>query len=124
MHAAGRSSTADTPSGSNSIGPGTTVTVVVQKSSNVGPIVGGVIGGLAVIGLILGAMYYFYRRGRQRGLMEATTNYQAEDAPAMEATDNGNLDIQEQAEGFTNTESSTSSNLHHFDNERLGTAKL
>lgn len=42
-----------------------------SSSSNVGPIVGGVVGGVAVIGLIALGVFYIYRRGQKQGAAPA-----------------------------------------------------
>ena len=61
----GQSNTA--PSASNT----PTMTVVVGKSSNVGSIVGEVVGGVAVLALIIGGMYLIYLHTKNHVLAES-----------------------------------------------------
>lgn len=47
------------PIGTQSTNP--TVTLVVEKTSNIGPIVGGIVGGIIVLTLIFGGAYFIHR---------------------------------------------------------------
>jgi len=99
-----------------------------------GAIVGGVIGGIVLIVLVIGAMYYVYRRGRRSGLQEAggagtgepkvadTTlpsgKLAQDESASLEATD-GNLVSEPNAEIEP-----VSHALRYLDAERLGTASV
>lgn len=110
-------------SGTGSSSP--TVTVVVEKNSNVGPIVGGVLGGILVISLVIVGIYWIHRQGRKSGLAEAEQiRNQATKASTAEVMASGNVEG-EQASGEPAAETGPppSSALRYFDGDRLGTAK-
>ena len=58
------SGTAPTPTGNKGHNSDNTGS---QKKSNTGAIVGGVVGGVAFLGIVLAALFFFYRRRRNQG---------------------------------------------------------
>lgn len=94
-----------------------------MNNGTVGIIVGCVIGGIVLLLLGIGAVYYAYQRHRKFDLAESTRACgEVSEANKVEMMDSGRLNADQSVRGKHDKHGALSGALRYFNQERLGTA--
>jgi len=108
-----------------------TVTMTLNNDSYTGALAGGIIGGIALIGLIFAGMYYVYQQGKRSGLRGASPGGTSGEPKLTDPTmASGNLGQEARnsldggnfASGANPEVEPASHAIRYLDEERLGTA--